>query len=142
MRMKTILLLALGLALGAAGARAQTITGAVRANGHPVVGATVRLLELDRAERTGAEGTFRFAHVPPGTYRIFVGVLGYASATDTIRLADPTATATFDLTESALPLEEIVVSASPTARPADEQYQSAESKSRIAFDNGVGTSFA
>jgi len=130
------------LVLRATALPAQTIAGAVRANGHPVVGATVRLLELDRAERTGAEGTFRFAHVPPGTYRIFVGVLGYASATDTVRVAGPTATASIDLTESALPLEEIVVSASPTARPADEQYQSAEAKSGIDFDNGVGTSFA
>jgi len=135
-------LAACALALSAAVATAQTITGVVRAGGQPVVGATVRLLELDRAERTGAEGTFRFAHVPAGTYRIFVGALGYASATDTVQVAGGAATATFDLTESALPLEEIVVSASPTARPADEQYQSAESKSRIAFDNGVGTSFA
>ena len=149
MRKKTIAPLASGLALalcalalGAAAVPAQTIAGAVRANGRPVVGATVRLLELDRAERTGAEGTFRFAHVPSGTYRIFVGVLGYASATDTVRVAGPMATATFDLTESALPLEEIVVSASPTARPADEQYQSAEARSRIDLDNGEGSSFA
>ncbi len=133
---------AAALALGAAGAAAQTITGTVCAGGHAVVGATVRLLELDRAERTGAEGTFSFTQVPEGTYRIFVGALGYASATDTVQVTDSVATASFDLTESALPLEEIVVSASPTARPADEQYQSAESKSRIAFDNGTGTSFA
>jgi iron complex outermembrane receptor protein len=137
-----ILAAAGALATGAARAAAQTIVGAVRSNGRPVVGATVRLLELNRAERTGARGGFAFADVPPGTYRIFVGALGYASATDTVRVAGPTATASFDLSESALPLEEIVVSASPTARPADEQYQSAESKSRIAFDNGVGTSFA
>jgi iron complex outermembrane recepter protein len=130
------------LALGAAGARAQTITGAVRAHGQPVVGAAVRLLELDRAERTGAAGTFRFAHVPPGTYRIFVGALGYASATDTIQVSGPAATAAFDLTESALPLAEIVVSGSPAARTPDDQYQSVASKSRTDFENSAGTSFA
>ena len=130
------------LALAAAAAQAQMVTGVVRSAGRPVVGATVRLLELDRLERTGADGSFRFSDVPLGTYRLFVGVLGYASAMDTIRVTGPAAAAAFDLTESALPLEEIVVSASPTARTADEQYQSAESKSRLAFDNGVGTSFA
>ncbi len=123
-------------------APAQTITGSVRSGGRPVVGASVRLLELDRVQRTGADGAFAFTQVPPGTYRVFVGAMGYASATDTVQVAGPTATASFDLKESALPLEEIVVSASPTARPADEQYQSAESKSRLAFDNGPGTSFA
>jgi len=137
------LILAVGaFALSAAAAAAQTVTGAVHAGGRPVVGATVRLLELDRVERTGEQGTYAFTHVPPGTYRVFVGVLGYASSTDTVRVAGPMVTASFDLVESALPLEEIVVSASPTARPADEQYQSAESKSRIGFDDGLGSDFA
>lgn len=130
------------LVLGAAAAAAQTVAGTVRSAGRPVVGATVRLLELDRLDRTGAAGQFLFANVPAGTYRIFVGATGYASATDTVRLTAGTATASFDLRESAIPLEEIVVSASPTARPADEQYQAAESVSRSEFDNSVGASFA
>ncbi len=133
-----------GFAVAGTGARAaaQTIRGTVTAAGHPVVGATVRLLELDRVERTGAHGEYRFADVAPGTYRIFVGLSGYAAATDTVRLAGADATASFALTASAIPLEEIVVSASPTARPADEQYQSAESVSRTGLDNSAGMSFA
>ena len=113
-----VALAACAAALGAARAQAQTVTGTVSSGGRPVVGATVRLLELDRVERTGAAGTFRFTHVPPGTYRIFAGVLGYASVTDTVQVTGPTATASFDLRESALPLAEIVVSASPAARTA------------------------
>jgi iron complex outermembrane receptor protein len=130
------------LAGGVASASAQTITGTVRSGDHPVVGATVRLLELDRLDRTGAQGQFRFANVPAGIWRVFVAATGYASATDTVRLGAGTATASFDLEESAVPLEEIVVSASPTPRPADEQYQAAESVSRAEFANGAGTSFA
>jgi iron complex outermembrane receptor protein len=130
------------LALVAVAASAQTIAGTVRSAGHPVVGATVRLLELDRLDRTGAQGEFRFVNVPAGTYRIFVAATGYASATDTVQLTAGTATASFDLEESAIPLEEIVVSASPTARPADQQYQAAESISRSAFENNAGTSVA
>jgi iron complex outermembrane receptor protein len=123
-------------------ASAQTIEGVVRSAGAPVVGATVRLLELDRTEHTGSAGQFRFAALPTGTYRVFVGARGYAAATDTVHFTGTTATVTFDLTASAIPLEEIVVSAAPTARPADEAYQSAESKSQVDFDNSPGESFA
>ncbi len=126
----------------AAPAAAQSVSGTVRAGGQPVVGATVQLLELDRTERTDAAGRFRFRDVVPGTYRIFVGLLGYAAVTDTVQVTTGDVTASFDLKQSAIPLEQIVVSASPTARPADEQYQSAESKSQIEFDNSAGTSFA
>jgi iron complex outermembrane receptor protein len=134
--------LAAALALGAAAAPAQTITGTVRGAGRPLAGATVWLLELDRVERTGAAGDFRFASVAVGTYRIFVAATGFASVTDTVRVAAMTATASFNLRESAIPLRAIVVSASPTARPTDEQYQPVESKSRVEFDNSPGTSFA
>ncbi len=140
--MRHVAAAALALTLASASASAQTITGTVQGEGHPLVGATVRLLELDRVERTDQAGAFRFTDVPPGTYRIFAALLGWTSATDTLRLSADTASVAFDLEESPVPIEEIVVSASPTARAANEQYQSAESKSRVEFDNSAGTSFA
>jgi iron complex outermembrane receptor protein len=121
---------------------AQTVTGTVQTAGKPIVGATVRLLELDRIERTGAEGQFAFSNVPAGVYRVYVGVTGYASATDTIRVMSGTARVSFNLTESAIKLKEVVVSASPTARISDEQYQSTASKSQVEFQNSPGTTFA
>ncbi len=135
-------LITAALALAASRAQAQTISGTVTSGGQPIVGVTVRLLELDRIDRTGAKGDFRFSDVPRGTYRVFVGLTGYAAQTDTVRLANAPITLAFDLKQTAIPLEQIVVSASPTARPADEEYQSAESKSRQDFDNSAGTSFA
>ncbi len=141
----SILAIALGFAafgLTTRSAAAQTISGTVRSGGQPVVGASVRLLEFDRAVRTGAQGEFRFDDVPRGTYRVFAGLTGYAAQTDTVRLTGNSATVAFELKQSAIPLEQIVVSASPTARPADEEYQSAESKSRLEFDNAAGMSFA
>lgn len=132
----------LSLLLSAASARAQTIQGTVRSAGAPVVGATVRLLELDRAEHTGAAGQFRFADVPHGSYRVFVGLTGYLAAIDTVRVTDAVTSVSFDLVPSAIPLDEVVVTASPMPRTADEQYQSAESRSRVEFDNSPGTSFA
>jgi iron complex outermembrane receptor protein len=122
--------------------RAQTLSGTVQSAGNPIVGATVRLLEFDRIEHTGAGGEFTFQNVPRGTYRVFVGVTGYASATDTVRVESDVANISFDLGASAIRLREIVVSASPIARTSDEQYQSTASKSRIEFQNSPGMSFA
>src|SRR6267378_2377062 len=127
---------------GAATARAQTVTGTVRSAGVPIVGATVRLLELDRAVRTGARGQFRFSNVPNGTYTLFVGVLGYAAAADTVRITGGSATTAFDLTPSAIPLEAVVVSASPLPRTPSHQYQSTASKSQGEVLSGAGSSFA
>lgn len=92
---------------------AQTVTGTVHAAGTPVVGATVRLLELDRIEHSGARGQFTFSNIPRGIYRVFVGVTGYASATNTVEVMNDTTKVSFDLRESAIQLKEIVVSASP-----------------------------
>ena len=111
-------------------ARAQVVQGTVRSGGAPLVGATVRLLELDREQRTDAQGQFRFTDVPNGTYRVYAGgILGYVAATDTVRVTGGAVSVSFKLVASAVPLQQIVVSGSPTARPADEQYQSVESKS-------------
>ena len=123
-------------------ASAQTITGTVQGAGSPIVGATVRLLELDRVTRTGARGQFTFPDVPRGTYRVFAGTAGYASATNSVTLTTGTAMTSFALTASAIALKEVVVSASPFSRTANEQYQSAESKSQVDFLNSAGASFA
>ncbi len=123
-------------------AGAQTITGTVQGAGSPVVGATVRLLELDRVEHTGARGQFTFAHVPAGTYTVFVGVTGFASVADTVKVTTGSATAAFDLKRSAIALREVVVSAAPTARTTDDQYQATASKSQVDLLNSAGTSFA
>src|ERR1700681_1626351 len=122
--------------------QAQTVTGIVQSAGNPIVGATVRLLELDRIEQTGAQGQFTFPDVPKGTYRVFVSVTGYASATDTVNVTSGTASVSINLKESAIPLKEVVVSAAPTARTSAEQYQSTASKSRVELENSAGMGFA
>jgi len=142
-RLLVVVCIAMGPALPLpARLRAQTLSGTVQSAGNPIVGATVRLLEFDRIEHTGAGGEFTFQNVPRGTYRVFVGVTGYASATDTVRVESDVANISFDLGASAIRLREIVVSASPIARTSDEQYQSTASKSRIEFQNSPGMSFA
>jgi iron complex outermembrane receptor protein len=130
------------LVLSSAVARAQTIAGTVNATAGPVVGATVRLLELDRIVRTGSGGRFTFSNVPKGTYRLFAAAAGYASATDTVRVSGDTTMILFTLLESATRLEEVVVTASPVPGLTGEQFQSTASKTRTDLLASAGTSFA
>ncbi len=139
---RRLLALLAGLLLPAAPAAAQTIEGSVRSRGTPIVGATVRVLELDRAARTDARGTFRFARVPRGTYRVAVAVTGYSAVTDTVRLTGARASIDIELSASAVPLEAIVVTGAPTPRPAGEAYQPTATKSAVELDDSPGTSFA
>ena len=120
----------------------QQIKVTVDGSGTPIVGAAVHLLELERTVRTDARGQAVFVNVPKGTYNIFVHVIGYASATNSVRVDGPSAETAFDLKESAIGVEEVVVSASPYARTADDQYQSAESRSMLELHDSPGSSFA
>ncbi len=138
-----VLLLLGALVLGGVRTAApQSITGVVESAGQPVVGAAVRLLELDRLAYTGSRGQFSFADVGRGRYRLFVSARGYASATKSINVDSTPVMTSFDLTPSAVPLQEVVVSASPIPRTADEQFQSSESKSQFEFLSSAGSSFA
>jgi len=118
------------------------IRGRVTSGTTAITGATVRLLELDRQTHTDGSGAFSFANVPNGTYHVFVRVIGYASATKSVRVKDTIAEVDFSLKESAIQGEEIVISASPYARTSSEQYQSAASKSMLEMREEPGSSFA
>jgi iron complex outermembrane receptor protein len=139
-RLVIIAVMCLSVATGVA--RAQTISGIVQSGGKPVVGATVRLLELERVERTGARGEFEFAGVAKGTYTVFASASGYASASKTIDLNGGSMSMNFDLKLSSVELRKVVVSASPTPRSTTDEYQSVDSKSQVDFLNSTGTSFA
>ena len=121
---------------------AQTIAGTVRGDGRPIVGATVRVLELDRAQRTGAAGEFTFANIPRGTYRVFVAAGGFASSTDTVRVEIGTARADFELLHSAVELREIVVTASAVPHTTSESYQPTAARGRAELLDSPGISFA
>src|SRR5258708_364416 len=90
----------------ATAAAAQPITGTVQGAGTPVVGARVRLVELNREVRTGARGQFTISDVPKGTYKLFVAVIGFAPATKVVDVTSGTATTSFELKAFAIPLNE------------------------------------
>lgn len=133
-----VLLLSAPLVASAIGSIRGTVTGADA----PVVGASVQLVELGRTAHTGSGGEFLFSGVPPGTYHVFVRMLGYASATRAVTLGDTDVSLTFTLVESALPGEEIVVSAVPYARSTNDQYQSVATIPMEELHEASGASFA
>jgi hypothetical protein len=58
------------------------------AGGRPLAGAVVRIEGTELTRRTDARGSFLFAHVPPGRYRISAdGVAGRPPATTTVDVA-------------------------------------------------------
>ncbi len=120
---------------------AQSLSGTVKSDGKPLVGATVRLLELDRSERTGANGQFSFSNVPQGSYTLFARAAGYAVASKKVEL-NASATVSFDLKMTSVTLGDVVVTASPTPRFTTDQFQSVDTKSQIDFLNSAGSSWA
>ncbi|HZK75491.1 MAG TPA: TonB-dependent receptor plug domain-containing protein, partial [Candidatus Kapabacteria bacterium] len=121
---------------------AGSIHGIIKSGDSPITGATVRLLELDRETHSGANGEYSFEQVPAGKYHVFVRSMGYASMTEAVEVTDNTMELSFSLTASAIPGEDVVVSASPYARPTSEQYQAVASKSQVEAHQSPGSSFA
>ncbi len=122
--------------------KAQTVYGAVSAGDGPLIGATVRLLELDRTVHTGSQGRFSFSNVPKGRYRVFAAAPGYASVVDTVAVTADSTSITLALHESSIRLEEVVVTAAPAPGLITEQFQSTASKTRSELLGSAGTSFA
>ena len=121
---------------------AGTIHGTVRGANGPIAGAAVRVLELERTARTGAGGGFLFAGIRSGSYSVFVRVIGYAARTIPVRVDGDSPDLMITLVETAIQAEEIVVSGSPYPRTADDQYQSAESKSLFELHESPGSGFS
>ncbi len=123
-------------------ALAGSIHGVIKSGDETITGASVRLLELDRSTISGAHGEYTFERVPAGTYHIFVHAVGYASKTSMVQVTDGSAELSFSLTPSALPGEEVVVSASPYARTESEQYQPVATKDANELHESPGSTFS
>ncbi|HYM19375.1 MAG TPA: TonB-dependent receptor [Candidatus Kapabacteria bacterium] len=108
----------------------------------PVIGASVRIVEVDRATRTNKDGKFMIPNIPDGTYTLFVSAIGYASSKTTVHITGGEAVMNITLRESAIEGEEVVISASPYAGTTGDQYQSAESKTTVELHSSPGSSYA
>jgi TonB-dependent SusC/RagA subfamily outer membrane receptor len=93
---------------------AGDVTGLVRdsATKQPITGVTVALSGTRYAARTGADGRFRLAGVPAGTYRLTVRRIGYRSATVSVQVTDDAAaTVSVSLMPANTELSEVVTTA-------------------------------
>lgn len=96
--------------------RAGLVAGVLRTrDGAPIASARVQLVELQRQIVTGADGAFRFAAVPPGTYRLSVMRIGYAPALHVVRVGPLLEPLLLTMDEGQVELSAVQVSASPSA---------------------------
>jgi iron complex outermembrane recepter protein len=86
----------------------------------PIPGATVLIEELRRTVMSGADGTFTFDNVPPGTYHVSVRTQGYSSRRTEVTV--PSTTAMDISIDPELHFEE-VVSVAGDARSQFEAFQ-------------------
>ncbi len=106
---------ALGLLFVSTPASAQqggTVTGVVRAQAtqQPLSSAQIQVVGTPRGGLSGEDGRYVIAGVPAGEYTIRATLLGYSRAEVTVTVqAGQTVTADFALAQSAIALDEIVV---------------------------------
>ncbi len=101
-----------------------SISGTVFSSRGAVVGdATVTLVELRRAVKSAADGTFRFDNIRPGHYHISVESPREGSATGDVEVTAGQTRTMEIMVDRLVHAEEIVVSASPETRVASEVYQ-------------------
>lgn len=102
------------LLFGASPASAQqgAVTGTVTdaGSGNPVSGAQVFVQGTELGTLTSQDGTYRLEGVPTGQQTVNVRLIGYERASQTVNVsAGQAASADFQLTQTALKLQEVVV---------------------------------
>ena len=123
MKIRSLLVLlstTLIFAIKAGSAQAQTgsVSGRVvdAQTQQPIASVQVHIPQLNLGALTRQDGRFTLLNVPAGTHPIEAQLLGYRTATSTVAVsAGATATANFDLSQTALALDEIVVTGTPGA---------------------------
>jgi iron complex outermembrane recepter protein len=136
--------LVLGAALFASPLFAQTsgfaVTGSVAdAASQPIRGATVSIVELNRAGVTSATGEFRLSEIPAGQYTLSIRRLGYAPAARPIVVSGPLALGIIQLQQQALRTEPVNVSAqrAPAASVGTALATSVMTGEEVHHEGGV-----
>jgi TonB-dependent starch-binding outer membrane protein SusC len=110
----------------AVSAQQGTVEGTVTdARTGAVIGsAQVSIVGTQRGTLSGSDGSYRIPNVTPGEFEIRATFIGYRTATETVTLqAGETATVNFSLAQSAVALDEILVTG--TAGRQDRRAQAA-----------------
>lgn len=80
-------------------------------NGEPLAGATLFLPDLEKGTVSGADGSYTFPHLPQGQQTLAVSFIGFEPASATVILNQPQVVQNFVLTEKAVYLDGLIVTA-------------------------------
>src|SRR5690606_35051460 len=97
-------------------AQAGTVTGRVTnaETGQPIASAQVFIPDLDQGVLTQQNGTFIIVNVPAGTHTVSVQRLGFREESQAVTVAaGESSVVNFAITESALALDEVIVTGTP-----------------------------
>lgn len=99
-----------------AGNSQNSFTGTVKIKNTdiPLAGAIIYLPDLNQGTITSAEGKFRFNNLPAGNFLVEIKNLGYKTFINQIKIAG-NVTAQFQLEESAVEMDEVLVTGSVSA---------------------------
>lgn len=118
--MKSLILFNLLLMIGCIGLNAQSsLRCSIKNAGskEPLVGATVKIIELNKTRLTDSAGLVEFEQIPDGTYTINVSFIGFSDKAITIKIPQyPTAVQEVLLEEREEEEEEIIVTATRISR--------------------------
>lgn len=98
------------------------VTGQVveQTTGTPLAGVQVHLTGTTRGQITNDQGRYLIPAVPPGAYEVRATLIGYSANAQRVTVAaGETATASFELRQSAIALDEVVVTGYGTSTRAD-----------------------
>ena len=101
------------LFVGTAMAQTGTLTGTVTDDrtGELLPGVNIFVQELERGAATGIDGEYTITNIPYGTYTVIVSFVGFESITQQIVIDSSEKTRNFEISESLVGLEEVVVTA-------------------------------
>src|SRR6478735_2564722 len=95
-----------------------TLTGKITSESEVVPGATVHILNTNLGTASNSDGTFELKNITPGTYRVQISAVGFASIEQSISI-EANATLNVELKESTTQLDAVVV----TAQKTEEELQ-------------------
>jgi TonB-dependent starch-binding outer membrane protein SusC len=136
----------LAFSVGAAPAMAQTGTvegEVVTQAGTPILNAQIQLVGTQRSTATDARGRFVLRNLAPGDYQLRVSSLGYRTETTSVQVtAGATATVRFEMSTSAIALDQIVVTGQATGTARRAIGTSVASIDASALENAPVKSFS
>jgi TonB-dependent receptor len=104
-----------------------------------VVGAVVRITELNRETTTDRSGRFQFVSIPDGSYTLTTRYIGYAPVTERVTVTASRATVTIRIAPTVTQLGTILVTATRTGQAAAlNQQQNASNLTNVVAADQVG----